>query len=105
MLILGAAGTAYDMVMLRAYPILADNGALPHLIWMSPDRHMGERTYAARQAYEWARRPLPADAVLQFDPHVTWQDTPAFLYADRQIAAADESCLAGFGGQAQRCDR
>jgi len=41
--------------------------------------------------------------VLQFDPHVVWQDTPGFLYSDRQIAAADEHCLAGFGGDERRC--
>ncbi len=104
MLALGVAGTAYDLFMLRAYPVLADNGALPHLIWMSQDRHLGERNYAEREAYEWARQSLPAKAVLQFDPHVVWQDTPGFLYADRQIAAAEESCLTGFGGSKQRCE-
>jgi hypothetical protein len=102
MLLLGAAGTAYDLVMLRAYPVLADSGALPHLIWMSPDRHLGERNYAVREAYEWAHKATPG-AVLQFDPHVVWQDTPGFLYSDRQIAAADEQCLAGFGGDKARC--
>jgi hypothetical protein len=103
MLGLGAAGTAYDLFMLRAYPVLADHGALPHLIWMSHDRRLGERNYAVREAYEWAHQSMPADAVLQFDPHVVWQDTPGFLYSDRQIAAADEQCLAGFGGDQRTC--
>jgi hypothetical protein len=103
MLALGAAGTAYDLFMLRAYPVLADNGALPHLIWMSQDRRLGERNYAVREAYEWVHRSMPANAVLQFDPHVVWQDTPGFLYSDRQIAAADEYCLAGFGGEQRLC--
>jgi hypothetical protein len=103
MLAIGAAGTAYDLFMLRAYPVLADRGALPHLIWMSQDRRLGERNYAVREAYEWAHRSMPAGAVLQFDPHVVWQDTPGFLYSGRQIAAADEQCLAGFGGEQRRC--
>jgi hypothetical protein len=89
--------------MLRAYPVLADRGAVPHLIWMSQDRRLGERNYAVREAYEWAHHSMPVEAVLQFDPHITWQDTPAFLYSDRQIAAADEHCLAGFGGDQRRC--
>jgi hypothetical protein len=103
MLVLGAAGTLYDLFMLRAYPVLADRSALPHLVWMSPDRKLGERNFATRQAYEWAHRSLPAASVLQFDPHVVWQDTPGFLYSERQIAAADETCLAGFGGHPSNC--
>jgi hypothetical protein len=103
MIVLGAAGTVYDVFMLRLYPVLADRGALPQLIWMSPDRKLGERNYALREAYEWAQKSTPADAIVQFSPRVVWQDTPAFLYANRQIAAADQSCLAGFGGDASLC--
>jgi hypothetical protein len=103
MLALGAAGTVYDVFMLRLYPVLADRGALPQLVWMSPDRKLGERNYALREAYEWAEKSTPADAIVQFSPRVVWQDTPGFLYANRQIAAADQSCLAGFGGDASLC--
>ncbi len=103
MLTLGAAGTAYDVFMLRLYPVLADRGALPHLVWMSPDRKLGERNYALREAYEWAQRSTPANAILQFSPRAVWQDTPGFLYANRQIAAADQGCLTGFGGDASLC--
>lgn len=103
MLALGAAGTIYDVFMLRLYPVLADRGALPHLVWMSPDRNLGERNYALREAYEWVRASTAADAILQFSPRVVWQDTPGFLYANRQIAAGDQGCLAGFGGDASLC--
>jgi hypothetical protein len=103
MIVLGAAGSVYDVFMLRLYPVLADRGALPQLVWMSPDRKLGERNYALREAYEWAERSTPADAIVQFSPHVIWQDTPGFLYSNRQIAAADQSCLAGFGGDASLC--
>jgi hypothetical protein len=103
MLTLGAAGTIYDVLMLRLYPVLADRGALPHLVWMSPDRKLGERNYAVREAYEWAQKSTPADAIVEFSPRVVWQDTPGFLYANRQIAAADQGCLAGFGGAASLC--
>ena len=52
---LGAAGTAYDLAILRIYPVLADRGAVPMLHWMSPDRQLGRRNDAVREAYEWAR--------------------------------------------------
>ena len=60
MIALGAAGTVCDVFMFGLYPVLADRGALPELAWMSPDRKLGERNYAVREAYEWAdRNPRP----------------------------------------------
>ena len=56
-----------------------------------------------REAYEWAAKSTPADSIVQFSPRPVWQDTPGFLYANRQIAAADQDCLAGFGGDASLC--
>src|SRR5215469_9676345 len=83
--------------------IVGDAGAFPHLVWMSGDRNLGERNYDVREAYEWMRRNSPANATVQFDPHPVWQDTPAFLYANRQIVAGYEDCLAGFGGNPALC--
>jgi hypothetical protein len=103
MLALGAAGTVCDVLMFRFYPVLADRGVLPELAWMSQDRKLGERNYAVREAYEWADKHTPAGAIVQFNPHVAFQDTPGFLYSDRQIAAADQGCLEGFGGDASLC--
>jgi len=103
MIAIGAAGTACDVFLFRFYPVLADRGALPELGWMSPDRMLGERNYAVREAYEWADRHTPAGAIFQFSPHADLQDTPGFLYSNRQIAAADPGCLAGFGGDASLC--
>jgi hypothetical protein len=34
---------------------------------------------------------------------VEFEDVPAFLYAHRQIVAADEGCLATFGGDLALC--
>jgi hypothetical protein len=103
MLALGAAGTVCDVFLFRLYPVVADRGGLPHLFWMSQDRKLGERNYAVREAYEWADRHTPAGAIIQFSPHAVFQDTPGFLYSNRQIAAADQGCLAGFGGDASLC--
>jgi hypothetical protein len=103
MLVLGAAGTVCDVLMFRLYPVLADRGTLPELTWMSQDRKLGERNYAVREAYEWADKHMAADAIVQFNPHVAFQETTAFLYSNRQIAAADQGCLEGFGGDASLC--
>jgi hypothetical protein len=100
---LGAAGTVCDVFLFRLYPVLADRGALPRLEWMAPDHKLGERTFAVREAYEWADRHTPAGAIVQFDPHVVDQDTTGFLYSNRQIAAGDRGCLAAFGGDASLC--
>ena len=103
LLVLGAVGTVYDVAILRLYPVLADGGALPTIGWMAPDRQLGRRNYAGREAYEWAARRTAPSAIVQFDPHVTIQDTSAFLYASRQFAAADEFCFTGFGGDPALC--
>jgi len=101
--LLGMAGVVYDIVLLRFYPVAAEGGVLSMLPWMAPDHHLGERNYAQREAYEWLARNSAPDARMQFNPHVDYQDTPAFLYAHRQIVAADEGCLATFGGDMAQC--
>jgi hypothetical protein len=70
---------------------------------MSADRQLGRRTYAVREAYEWARRQTPPAAVLQINPKVLTQDTPAGLYADRQSVVTGPDCLWIFGGDARQC--
>ena len=102
-LALGIAGTVYDLAITRAYPILADAGAVPPLDWMSPDRHFGERTYAVREGYEWTLAATPADASIQFNPKVVFQETPEMLYAARQEVASDPKCNTTFGGDPRQC--
>ena len=103
MIALGAAGTVCDVLLFRLYPLLADRGVLPELGWMSQDRKLGERNYALREAYEWTGRHTPAGSIVQFSPHAVFQDTPGFLYSNRQIAEAGQLCLAAFGGDASLC--
>lgn len=99
---LGLSGTVYDVLMLRFYPVMADAGIVAPAGWMAPDRQFGARTYAAREAYGWAQA-LPPDARLQVNPHVTLQDTYAFLYSRRPLVAGDEGCLSTFGGDPAAC--
>lgn len=102
-LALGAAGTIYDLAITRTYPILADAGIVPHQEWMSLDRHYGERTYAARAAYEWVRSATPETATVQFNPKVTFQETTEMLYASRPNLAGDTACNTAFGGDPRDC--
>jgi hypothetical protein len=103
--LLGAAGTVYDVAMLRLYPWLADRGVVASVGWMAPDRQLGERTYAQREAYEWLGQATPPQTRIQFNPHVIIQDTPAYLYADRPMVAAYGDCrrLVIFGGEPALC--
>jgi hypothetical protein len=100
---MGAAGTLYDVAILRLYPVLADRGTVSTVAWMGPDRQLGKRTYALREAYEWAVQATVPAALVQYDPHVIIQDTPAFFYGDRPAWAGDESCLTTFGGDPALC--
>jgi hypothetical protein len=100
---LGVAGSVYDLAIVRLFPVLADRGVVPPLDWMSPDRDMGHRTYAARTAYEWLRGVTPPTATVQSNPNVVFQDTLGMIYSDRPTVAADTYCLAGFGGNIREC--
>ena len=102
-LILGAAGSVYDLALTRFYPVLADHGVIPPLDWMSPDRRFGERTYAERAAYEWTRDYTPPTASIQFNPKVVFQETPAMMYADRRMVAGDLQCNTAVGGDPRQC--
>ena len=103
LLVLGAVGSAYEVAINRFYPLLADHGTVATLSWLSPDRQAGKRIFAQREAGEWAARATPANAIVQFNPHVVSQDTSAYLYSDRQMVAADETCLSTFGGNPALC--
>jgi hypothetical protein len=102
-LILGAAGTMCDLVLVRLYPVMADAGKVPPLDWMGPDRQVGKRTYASRAAYEWVHQAIPETAVIQANPNVSFQETFSMYYADRRNVAADTGCLTAFGGDPAEC--
>ena len=62
---LGAAGTIYDLGILRFYTQLSEAGAVPLVAWLGPDRDTGRRNYAVREAYQWARANTAPDAIVQ----------------------------------------
>ena len=103
MLALGVAATLYDVTMLRIYPMLLDNLAIPRYHWLAPDRRLGERTFALRQVYEKLSRELPKRALVQQNPNGNPGDLFYGLYADRQTAAETPACGVVFGGSAALC--
>ena len=103
LLVLGAAGSVYEVAINRFYPLLADHGTVATVSWLAPDRQAGKRNYAQREAEEWAARATPRAAIVQFNPHTASQNTSAYLYAGRQMLAADDNCLSTFGGDPALC--
>jgi len=103
LLAIGACGTLYDVAVLRFYPVLADQGKVTMTGWLGPDRKLGNRTYALRQAYEWIDQTSNPAELVQFDPHNIIEDIPAMFYANRPSLAGDENCLVTFGGDASVC--
>jgi hypothetical protein len=105
MLVLGVAGTAYQGIMQRMFPILEDRGEISHHAWMSPDRQLGRRTLAMRRAYGRLESILPQGAILQFNPKAASNGYFFGMYANRQVVAFDEDCGSVFGGPRQDCAR
>lgn len=103
MLILGATATLYDMTLLRIYPVMLDDLAMPRVLWLAPDHNLGERTYALRSTYETLDRMLPARAILQQNPEAYPGDLFKGLYANRQTVVDGKECGAIFGGPAALC--
>jgi len=102
LLILGVLGTAYQVFMLRMFPVLVDRGAFRGLSWIDPDRQFGKRAYALRSAYEVLDAQLPSSAVLQSNPHA--KDPILYmLYSGHDAAAGDAGCGTDFGGDSGLC--
>lgn len=100
---LGLAATIYDTTMLRLYPVLLDNFSIPRYAWLAPDHHLGERTYALRQAYQALDRILPSSALIQQNPNANPQDLFFGLYANRATLIDMPTCGVSFGGSAALC--
>ncbi|MGD1214450.1 MAG: hypothetical protein ABR861_05635 [Terriglobales bacterium] len=106
LLILGMLGTAYQVFMLRMFPILSDRGAITGLSWVDPDRQFGKRAYALRSAYEVLDAQLPSSAILQSNP-ATVHAVLHMLYSGHDSAAAtpagEPGCGTAFGGDPGLC--
>jgi hypothetical protein len=104
LLTIGVIGTAYQVAMLRVFPILLDEGKFTSetVPFLDQDGQLGRRTYALRSAYESLSVALPAESVVQYNP-----DARAFiphqLYSGHSAAMGLPYCGANFGGDVFRC--
>ena len=103
LLVLGAAGSTYEIFINRFYAPLADRGTVPIFSWLANDRLAGERNYANREAGEWVTAATAATGVVQYNPRLVEQNTSALLYSERPTLAADETCTSTFGGDPALC--
>jgi hypothetical protein len=91
LLMIGYAGTAYQLVSIRAYPLLAPNTVLVPQIALHP-----ELDAELASAYGWANSNLPRDAVLQHNPVAAPRVLDFGLYGRNRVAVADaEATLYG----------
>ncbi len=102
MLILGILGTAYEVFMLRMFPVLSDRGTIRGESWTPQDQQFGKRAYALRSAYEALDAQLPSSAVLQNNPAQEDQILD-MLYSGHDTAAGGSECGSAFGGDPDLC--
>ena len=102
LMILGILGTAYQVFMLRMFPVLVDRIAIVGESWVAPSRQFGKRAYALRSAYEVLDAQLPSSAVLQSNP-ATQDPILHMLYSGHDAAAGNGECGTTFGGDPRLC--
>ena len=102
-LLLGAAGSLYEIFKVRFYPLLSDTTSTRLYAWLSLDREVGARSSALRQLYDELRRQTPDNAVFQHNPRVSPNDIFHGLYADRQVAAEVAGCGLFAGSESKLC--
>jgi len=101
-LVLGVMGTAYQIFMLRMFPVLVDRGSIAGPSWVVAGRQFGKRAYALRSAYDALDAQLPASAVLQSNPQS--EDLILhMLYSRHDAAAGNGECGTDFGGDPRVC--
>jgi hypothetical protein len=101
MLLVGVLGTAYQVVVLRVYPVDYFFARGPD--WSAAEGRPGERIFALRSVYEQLASILPPDAIIQYNPAETGAYISHVLYSGHPAAVGLVRCGAVFGGQLERC--
>lgn len=86
----GVFTSLVSVIFLRTWPILIDLGVAGFPNQLSSDTHLGQRTFAARQAYEYIRDNTPSNSIVQYNPDIPI-DRPSGLYGTRQMVISDHS--------------
>jgi hypothetical protein len=99
--IIGFLSSLTDLITVRSWPLLVDLNVVGFPNELSPDTHLGERTYAARQTYNYIQKHIPENTVIQSNPLVIL-DRPGGLYGDHQMAIADRTAYGVSANEFQR---
>ncbi len=101
-ILLGAAGSVYQLASLRLYAPLVDAGRKARDESFLGAANFGERNFHLRQGYRQLDHLLPSDARIQYNPirdEVRVED----YYSPRQAAMGEYNCGTGFGGSVEDC--
>jgi hypothetical protein len=103
LLALGAMGSAYQVAMLRLFPILYDRNQIAWApSWLDGDHHLGDRVFALRTVYDKLWTELPPNEFVQYNP-LTLAYIPHLLYSGHDAPMGIPLCGVVFGGDIRRC--
>ncbi len=98
LIVIGVAGCAYQVFLLRVYLPWNQLHGNPY------ERDLGERTYVLRELYGELQTRVPGHARIQFDPaSVGFYLYPHLLFANRQMVTSEITCSTSFGGDPAPC--
>jgi hypothetical protein len=90
MLVIGYLTMGLEFFSLRAWPFLVDMNVVGFPNKLSPDTHLGERTYSARLAYTFLHDNIPLSVIVQNNP-LGFLDRPSGLYGNHQMVISDRT--------------
>ncbi len=89
-LMIGVLTTSLDMIVLRTWTMMIDANIAGFPNELSSDTNLGQRTYAARLAYDYIRDNTSETTVIQDNPTILL-NRPGGLYGTRQMAISDRT--------------
>jgi hypothetical protein len=101
-LVLGVAGTAYQLLALRGYAPLADAGKIVRTERFLGATGFGRRTYWMREGFDRLNELTSSNRSVQYNP-VRDEVLIAHLYSTRQAVMGDAGCGSAFGGDYEKC--
>jgi len=90
MMVIGMLTMGLEFLSLRAWSILVDMNVVGFPNNISPDTHLGERTYSARLAYDYLSDHIPSNVITQNNP-LDFLDRPSGLYGSHQMAISNRT--------------
>jgi hypothetical protein len=101
-LILGVAGTVFQVAALRLYAPLTDRNIVSRSERFLGAPGFGERTYWLRTGYSKLNTLTPPTASIQYNPFFG-EAFVAHLYLNHQAVVGDYGCGSDFGADPQKC--